>query len=65
MAAQELLTVSEIARRLRKSESVVKWWLDRGLVNVVRDSAGRRLLLVGEFERLAAIVKNARHGDKR
>jgi len=65
MKAQDLLTVTEVARRLRKSEGTVRRWLDRGLVNVVRDSVGRRFLPAGEIERLEVIVKNTRRGDRR
>lgn len=57
--ANEFLTTSEAARRLRRSESTVRSLADRGRLPVYRLSTGIRVFAADAVERLRAEIAAA------
>jgi excisionase family DNA binding protein len=54
-----LLTTGDAAERLGISVSAVRWYANRGVLPVVRDRLGRRLVQAADVRRLAAARRAA------
>lgn len=53
MAAVELLGMSEAARRLQVHPFTLRRWSESGKVKPKRDSAGRRIFMAKDIDKLA------------
>jgi DNA-binding transcriptional MerR regulator len=58
----ELVGVSEAARRLRVHPFTLRRWEERGIVSPIRDSAGRRIFMGEDIDRLVREREQKRKG---
>jgi DNA-binding transcriptional MerR regulator len=62
MEDRELLTISEVSHRLKRSVVTLRAWDRRGILVPLRDSSGRRLYAATDVARMAEALGAATAG---
>jgi DNA-binding transcriptional MerR regulator len=62
-AADEVFTVSETARELKKAAQTIRDWSDSGKIRAKRTVGGTRIFTRAEIERVRKTLRS-KHGDE-
>lgn len=63
MARKQYVTIAEFARRVNRSERIIRYWIDKELIQYERDGLSPESRIVIPMEEVQRVIKQLPQGE--